>query len=71
MNKRFMRLCGMAAILLMPPAALYAAEWHVAVTGKDSQRGAKDDPLRTIQRAATGMLAFGMHLLSGIAPAHG
>ncbi|MCX6877756.1 MAG: DUF1565 domain-containing protein [Verrucomicrobia bacterium] len=38
--------------MLLPLAGLRAAEWHVAVTGKDSQRGTKDDPLRTIQRAA-------------------
>jgi hypothetical protein len=48
--------CRLAAIfvaaMLLPLAAPCAAEWHVAVTGKDTQRGTKDAPLQTIQRAA-------------------
>jgi len=52
MNKRFVIGCGMAAMLLMPLAGLHAAEFHVAVTGSDDQRGTKAAPLRTIQRAA-------------------
>ena len=42
----------MTALCLLPLAGLHAAEWHVAVTGKDTQRGTKEDPLQTIQRAA-------------------
>jgi len=42
----------MFLLALLPLAGLHAAEWHVAVTGKDSQRGTKDAPLQTIQRAA-------------------
>ena len=38
--------------MLLPLAGLRAAEWHVAVTGKDTQGGTKDAPLQTIQRAA-------------------
>jgi len=44
-------LCGLTAVLL-PLAGLHASELHVAVTGKDSQRGTVAAPLRTIQRAA-------------------
>ena len=51
MRKQLAVLIGLAAVLL-PPAALQAAEYHVAVTGKDSQRGTEDAPLRTIQHAA-------------------
>ena len=45
-------LCGMTAMLLTIPAATLAAEFHVAVTGNDAQRGTITAPLRTIQRAA-------------------
>src|SRR6516165_1829378 len=38
--------------LLGPSAGLRANEFHVAVTGDDSNRGTKSAPLRTIQRAA-------------------
>ena len=46
------KFAGMTALCLLPLAGLHAAEWHVAVTGKDTQRGTKEDPLQTIQRAA-------------------
>jgi len=42
----------MIAIVLTTPAALHAAEFHVAVTGKDTAPGTVSAPLRTIQRGA-------------------
>jgi lysophospholipase L1-like esterase len=51
-KNQLVKLARMTALCLLPLAGLHAAEWHVAVTGKDSQRGTKDDPLQTIQRAA-------------------
>lgn len=40
---------ALAVLLLVPPRA---AEYHVAVTGDDANRGSPSAPLRTIQRAA-------------------
>jgi alpha-N-arabinofuranosidase len=42
----------LAAMLLVPLASAYAAEFHVAVTGDDAKAGTPEAPLRTIQRAA-------------------
>jgi alpha-N-arabinofuranosidase len=42
----------LAALLLAPLAATYAAELHVAVTGNDANPGTQAAPLRTIQRGA-------------------
>jgi alpha-N-arabinofuranosidase len=52
MKNQLGKFAGLAALCLLPLAGLHAAEWHVAVTGKDTQRGTKDDPLQTIQHAA-------------------
>ncbi|MHB9010359.1 MAG: carbohydrate-binding protein, partial [Limisphaerales bacterium] len=41
-----------ASLLLVPLITLPAAEFHVAITGSDLNRGTKSAPLRTIQRAA-------------------
>jgi alpha-N-arabinofuranosidase len=41
-----------ALTLLRPTAALQAAEFHVAITGNDANRGTHSAPLRTIQHAA-------------------
>jgi alpha-N-arabinofuranosidase len=43
---------ALAALLLAPLAPILAAEFHVAVNGKDSNPGTQEAPLRTIQRAA-------------------
>lgn len=43
---------GVCVALMGLACALQAMEYHVAVTGKDDNRGTKDMPLRTIQRAA-------------------
>ena len=52
MTRRFAMLCGVTALLLMSPAILHAAEFHVAVSGKDTAPGTAAAPLRTIQHAA-------------------
>ncbi|MFH1918879.1 MAG: right-handed parallel beta-helix repeat-containing protein [Planctomycetota bacterium] len=41
-----------AALLLVPLAALHAADFHVAPSGNDANPGTQAAPLRTIQRAA-------------------
>jgi alpha-L-arabinofuranosidase len=41
-----------AALLLALPAAMHAAEYHVAISGKDSNPGTQPAPFRTIQHAA-------------------
>ncbi|MCX6880541.1 MAG: arylsulfatase [Verrucomicrobia bacterium] len=51
MTRRLVLLYGMTAMLL-PLAGLHAAGLPVAVTDKDSQRGAKDAPLQTTRHAA-------------------
>ncbi|MCX7425728.1 MAG: right-handed parallel beta-helix repeat-containing protein [Planctomycetia bacterium] len=54
MNKttRHTLLAGAAAILLLAPAAVHAAELHVAPSGNDANPGTQTAPLRTIQHAA-------------------
>ncbi len=46
-------LLSLSALLLAPLAALYAAGFHVAPGGDDTNRGTRSAPLRTIQRAAS------------------
>jgi alpha-N-arabinofuranosidase len=46
------RLTLLAVLLLAPLAATHAADFHVAVNGKDANAGAQARPFRTIQRAA-------------------
>ena len=45
-------LCVLTATLFGTAPLLPAAEWHVATTGSDANRGTRRDPLRTIQRAS-------------------
>jgi pectin methylesterase-like acyl-CoA thioesterase len=39
----------LVALLLAPPAALHAADFHVATNGSDTNPGTKDKPFKTIQ----------------------
>ena len=54
MNKttRHTLMACAAALLLAPPAALCAADFHVAPSGNDANPGTRAAPLGTIQRAA-------------------
>ena len=42
----------LTALLLLPPTAVHASEFHVATDGNDANSGARNAALRTIQRAA-------------------
>jgi hypothetical protein len=42
----------LAVLLLAPPTALQATEFHVATTGNDMNPGSKSKPFKTIQAAA-------------------
>jgi hypothetical protein len=42
-------LTFLTALLLAPPAALHAADFHVATNGSDTNPGTKDQPFKTIQ----------------------
>lgn len=46
------QLTKKAVIILAAVHGLYAAEFHVATSGKDTNSGSASSPLRTIQRAA-------------------
>ena len=46
------RTVFLAALLFTASAALYAAEFHVAATGNDTNPGTREKPLRTVQAAA-------------------
>ena len=49
---RYSLIVCTAALLLVPLAALHAADFHVAPSGNDANPGTRAAPLRTIQRAA-------------------
>ncbi len=52
MNKITALSLTVTCVLLAPPPAVRATEFHVANHGNDANRGTKSAPLRTIQRAA-------------------
>jgi hypothetical protein len=47
-----MKTLGLFVILGLISQVAFAAEFHVSISGNDSNRGTKSAPLRTIQRAA-------------------
>ncbi|NLE60533.1 MAG: DUF1565 domain-containing protein, partial [Planctomycetes bacterium] len=51
-NKNMKTVVIIVAGILALASSIHAAEFHVAVNGKDSNTGAQAEPLRTIQRAA-------------------
>ena len=47
----------LTALLLVPPAALHAADFHVATNGSDTNSGTQDKPFKTIAAGVAGLKA--------------